>query len=120
MTPELMDGLANLAVACMSLMMTVVLPIVAAKVQQYTKIKIEEKHLTALHQAAATWAEDAVKMGGKQASKNAGASFKAYALASVPDAMATLLPSAMVLDKIAGRYLTQAEPYTISEILTQE
>lgn len=105
MNPELLQGIAALAAALVSMIGSVVLPIVALKVRQYTGIKIEEKHMRALHEAAQTWAETAVLEGPREATREAGESLREYLLESVPDAFTALAPASGTLAKLAGRYL---------------
>lgn len=108
MTPELTAALADLAVAIVSLALTVALPIVTARVYRWTGLRIEEKHQRALHEAAMTWAQNAVARGPAAATAQAGQELEAYLRRSVPDALRALAPSADVLVQIAGRYLRQA------------
>lgn len=108
MTPETLDALAQLAVAAIGLVVTIAGPILTARIHRWTGIRIEEKHMRALHEAAATWAENAIEGGVRSASEQAGQDLERYLRASVPDAVRALTPSADVLGQIAGRYIRRA------------
>lgn len=108
LTPEILASLAELLVAVISLILTVALPLVSARIYRWTGLRIEEKHQKALHEAIATWSYSAVTRGLKPASQEALQDLTDYLTASVPDAMRALGPSAEVLIRLAGRYLAVA------------
>lgn len=105
--PEVMRELAAIAGMIASGLVTIILGIIVAKVQQYTGIKIEEKYKNDIKDAAKTWAEDAVLRGVTPATANLGEDFLAYARKSVPDALA-LVKDSGVVEKIAKKYLIRA------------
>ena len=105
--PETLQSISELAVALVSLIFTVVIPIVAARIYQFTGIKIEEKHMKALHEAINSWVGDAILKGVTEANEAAMADLVAYLNRSVPDAMKFFNPSLKVLATIAGKFIHQ-------------
>ena len=106
-SPEVVSATADAAGAIVNLLLVWAIPMVALWIRTYTKVKIEEKHMKALHSAAATWAEDAILHGTTAATTNAMTGLRTYLEESVPDAMAVLKPRASTLIKIGGRHLAE-------------
>lgn len=106
-TPELVTAASDLVVAVISLTLTVALPMLSARVYKLIGVKIEEKHMVALHSGIATWAENAIKRGVTVANAAAFDDLEAYLKKSVPDAIGALRPSADVLIRIATRYINE-------------
>lgn len=107
LTPEVLVSLADLLGAVVGLVLTLTLPVLSARLYRWTGIRIEEKHMRALHEAIATWAHSAVTRGIQPASTQAYDDLMAYLRQSVPDALKALGPPAAVLTQLAGRYLAQ-------------
>lgn len=105
LSPEVTASLAELLVAVIGLILTVALPILSARIYRWTGVRIEEKHMKALHEAISTWAYTAVTRGVNPASREAYDDLLNYLKQSVPDALKALGPSADVLIGLAGRYL---------------
>lgn len=103
--PGVLLGLSELLIAALGLILTVGLPVLSAKAYKLLGVKIEEKHMKALHEAILTWAENATLRGLKPANQAAVEDLQDYLRASVPDALKALTPSVEVLGKLAGRYL---------------
>jgi|GEM_PF-3451207 len=103
--PGVLLGLSELIVAALGLILTVGLPLLSAKAYKLLGVKIDEKHMKALHEAVLTWAENASLRGLTPANQAAVGDLQAYLRASVPDAYKALTPSVEVLGKLAGRYL---------------
>lgn len=99
--PEIYAQLVELVVGAASLVMTVA----GLYLTRFAKVKIEEKHMKVLHEAAVTWAENAMKVGVREASDEAVADLQAYLEKSAPGMMLVLKPGYSVLRMIAGRYL---------------
>ena len=103
--PGVLLGLSELIVAALGLILTVGLPVLSAKTYKLLGVKIDEKHMKALHEAVLTWAENASLRGLTAANQAAVGDLQDYLRASVPDAYKALTPSVEVLGKLAGRYL---------------
>ncbi len=84
LTPEVTAALAELLVAVIGLILTVALPILSARLYRWTGLRIEEKHMKALHEAIATWSYSAVTRGIQPASKQAYDDLLIYLRQSVP------------------------------------
>lgn len=104
LSPALIGHTAEALVGLVSLLFSIFIPAVALRVNKLTKVKIEEKHMKALHEAVTSWTYTAVRSGKNVANAQAIDSLAAYLRASVPDAMAALRPSADVLITLAARY----------------
>ena len=87
LSPEVTASIAELLVAVIGLILTVALPILSARIYRWTGVKIEEKHMKALHEAISTWAYAAVTRGVSPASQEAYDDLLAYLKQSVPDAL---------------------------------
>lgn len=105
--PDLMDGLAQLAVAIMSLVVTVLSIYLGPKVAMFTGQAVEEKHAKMLHEAAMSWADKAVREGVTEATNAAMEDFLVYAKKSIPDAINYLTPGPGVIKTILNRYITK-------------
>lgn len=105
--PETVEAAAELASALVNFILVIVLPLIALKVRQYTNVKIEEKHMRVLHQAANTWADTAVRNGVTEASQASLESLRLYWEESAPDAVRALHPNNNVLVKIATSHISQ-------------
>ncbi len=108
LSPEVTASMAELLVAAISLVLTITLPIITARIYRWTGVRIEEKHMKVLHEAISTWAFTAVTRGVNPASREAYEDLLAYLKQSVPDALKALGPSAEVLIGLASRYLRAA------------
>lgn len=107
MTPEILQGLAEVAGTVVAVIGSLVLPMIALKVREYTGIKIDEKHMRALHEAARSWAQTAIVEDPRTANRAAGEALESYLRDSVPDAYRALAPTANVVRTLAGRYLSE-------------
>lgn len=103
--PGVLLGLSELIVAALGMILTVGLPVLSAQAYRFLGVRIEEKHMKALHEAILTWAENASLRGLSTANRAAVGDLQDYLRASVPDAYKALTPSVEVLGKLAGRYL---------------
>ena len=99
--PEIYGHLVELVVGIASLAMT----IAGLSLTRFAKVKIEEKHMRVLHEAAVTWAENAMRIGVSEATDEAVDDLRAYLEKSAPGMMVVLKPGVSVLRMIAGRYL---------------
>ena len=85
LSPEVTASLAELLVAAISLVLTITLPIITARIYRWTGGRIEEKHMRALHSAALTGVRLAIE-SGLDGPRMRDAAI-AYMRESVPDAI---------------------------------
>ncbi|MBB3995320.1 hypothetical protein GGR95_002975 [Sulfitobacter undariae] len=101
------EAFLNAAIAGLSLVLTFFLNRAVGAFQAATGIRIEEKHMRALHSAIITGVESALKEGPEAGIDNIKNSALRYARQSVPDAVRALVPGQGVMDKIAERYVME-------------
>lgn len=84
--------------------------------QAATGIRIEEKHMNALHSAIMTGVEAAMVEGPEAGIEVIRHRAVRYAQQSVPDAITALVPGDGVLDRLAERYVREAmSKFTVSQ-----
>jgi len=105
MDPEILASISQVAVALIGLVVAVLGAYLGPTYKLAGKLQIEEKHMRALHSAAATYAENAIMRGVDVANDQLGADFMLYARESIPDALEFLHPSFEVAANIVRRYL---------------
>jgi hypothetical protein len=101
------DTLIALAPHITEIVLTIAIPFAALQFSRWTGVRIEEKHMRALHSAILTGVQSAIKDGAGAGANNVKASAIAYAKQSVPDAIRALVPGDTVLDRIAERYVME-------------
>lgn len=101
------EAVLNLIIAALGMVLTIFLNRVAGAFQAATGVRVEEKHMRALHSAIITGVESALKDGPQAGVDHIKASALSYAKQSVPDAIRALVPGDGVLDKLADRYVME-------------
>ena len=97
----------NAIIAALGMVLTFFLNRAVGAFQAATGIRIEEKHMRALHSAIITGVESALKDGPEAGMDHIKASALSYAKQSVPDAIRALVPGDGVMDKLAERYVME-------------
>ena len=103
-SPELQTALLTF----FGVLLTFILNRATGAFQAATGIRIEEKHMNALHSAIMTGIEAAMVEGPKAGVEVVKARAVRYAQQSVPGAITALVPGDGVLDKLAERYVREA------------
>jgi ABC-type transport system involved in cytochrome bd biosynthesis fused ATPase/permease subunit len=107
-SPDIWDELTGLAVTLASLAVTVLSALLSYYAPAWLKAWIDQKHMKALHEAAMTYAETAMRSGLAPANSAAIEGFRRYAERSVPDALRALTPPPDVLAALLSRYLARS------------
>ena len=105
MDPEVLNAISQVAVALIGLVVAVLGAYLGPTYKLAGKLQIEEKHRKALHSAAATYAENAIRQGIDVANAEFVDDFMQYARESIPDALDFFQPTIRVASDIVRRYL---------------
>lgn len=104
-SPDVWAQLTGLAVTLASLGVTVLTGLASIYLPSWVNAYLDGKAQKNLHEAAMTYAENAMTLGLDVANAKVAKDFGAYANDSVPGALLRLKPSTEVLIAIARRYL---------------
>jgi len=101
------EALQTAILALLGAALTFILNRASGAFQAATGVRIEEKHMRALHSAILTGVQSGMTDGVGAGADTVKASAIAYAKRSVPDAIRALVPGDTVLDRIAERYVME-------------
>lgn len=102
------DAVQTALLTIIGAVLTFILNRATGAFQAATGIRIEEKHMRALHSAIMTGVEAAMVEGPEAGVEVIKHRAVRYAQQSVPDAIRALVPGDSVLDRLAERYVREA------------
>lgn len=107
--PEVESALAQVIVALVGAVFTVVAPLALRTFNKLSFVKIEEKHAKSIQNGIQTWAENAIVKGLDTANEAAYQDMVSYLKRTYPDAMEFLHPTGTGLRNLLTRYLNRAK-----------